>query len=176
MPEESPYANVVLIGFMGSGKTQTGRSLSERLGLRFTDTDALIETRAGKAIRRIFEEDGEEAFRVLERSVILEAAGETGQVIATGGGVPANPDNMVTLKRSGCVVWLQASPESVWERVREGQERPLLAVEDPQGRIRELLRIREPFYAQAHLAVDTSGKSVPEVAGEIIELLRAYHS
>jgi len=162
--------NLVLIGFMGSGKTETGRLLAGQLGLEFIDTDVLIEARAGKPIREIFRDEGEEAFRALERKIIGEVASRKGQVIATGGGVPVNPDNVAALGKTGYLVWLKACPEKIWERVCDNHDRPLLAVPNPLQRIRELLSSREPFYAQADFIVDTSYRTVESVAEEIIKM------
>lgn len=159
--------NLVLTGFMGTGKTSVGRLLAEELGLRFVDTDALVEERAGMSIRRIWETGGEEAFRRLERSVIQEVAAGADQVIASGGGAVLDAENRQHLFQSSWVVCLTASPEEILRRVRKSQNRPLLQERNPAERIRSLLAQREPVYAMADLVVETTGRSPKEVAAEV---------
>jgi len=169
--------NIVLIGFMGCGKTTIGRELRRLLGYPLADMDAIIEQRAGKPITRIFAEDGETAFRDLESGLLAELAGaeQPAQIIATGGGVVSRPENRVTLQRLGYVVWLIAPPNVIHSRTRHSNERPLLHGEDPITRISELLAQREPWYRQcAHLSVDTAGLSSREIATGILESARYF--
>jgi shikimate kinase len=159
--------NVALIGFMGSGKTSVGRALAEILGFEFVDTDELIETRAHKRISEIFENDGEDAFRQLEESVVAELANANRLVISTGGGLPTRQSNLDRLKTHALVACLWVSPEKVFERVRNQTHRPLLNVPDPLDRIRKLLEQRTPFYKQADVLISAEGRSVREVAQHV---------
>lgn len=163
--------NVVLVGFMGSGKSTVGRLLAERLGAEFIDTDRWIEEQAGCTISQIFERDGEPAFRRMEREAIDHVAADTGRVIATGGGCLNDPGNLDALRRCGVMVWLQASPETIWRRVGADPRRPMLRSSDPQGRIRQLLDQRHHLYAMADLYIPTDGCSAQQVADEIERLL-----
>ena len=124
--------NLALIGFMGTGKSSVGRMLAAQLRYEFVDTDELIEKRAGKSITRIFAEEGESAFRQMERDVVAEMHGWDRRVIATGGGLAANEENLRGLKQHALVVCLWASPELIWERVRKHSHRPLLKDPDQQ--------------------------------------------
>ncbi|KAB2641751.1 MAG: shikimate kinase [Verrucomicrobia bacterium] len=169
--------NIVLIGFMGCGKSTISRELRRLLGYPLVDMDAIIEQRAGKPISRIFEEDGEGVFRDMESGLLGELAGEQqpAQIIATGGGVVIRPENRAALPHLGYVVWLCAPPEVIVNRTRNSHERPLLHAEDPLTRISDLLSQREPWYRQcAHLSVDTAGLSSREIATGILESARYF--
>lgn len=171
--------NIVLIGFMGSGKSTVGRELHTILGYPLVDTDALIESRAGKPITRIFEDDGESAFRDLESGLLHELAEMTtaAHIIATGGGIVTRPENRECLKRLGYVVWLRAPVGVILHRTRRNHERPLLHTEDPAERIKTLLQQREPWYREsAHLQLDTTGLDSREIATGILESARYYFS
>jgi shikimate kinase len=160
--------NLALVGFMGTGKTSAGRLVAEQLHFEFVDTDELIQTRTGRTIADIFAQKGEPVFRELERDVVAELAGRIKAVISTGGGLPTNPDNLAALKSHALVVCLWASPEKIWERVRNQSHRPLLHDPDPQRKIRELLEIRAPFYRQADVLINTDLRSAREVAQQIV--------
>ncbi|HEV2438457.1 MAG TPA: 3-dehydroquinate synthase [bacterium] len=168
----APPFNVVLIGFMGTGKTAVGRRIAERLGLTFVDTDAIIETRAGRTIARIIAEDGESVFRRLEADAVAEAGASQGAVIATGGGVPLRSDNMRHLRRRGVIVALTASPRAILTRVGGGAERPLLGA-DPESAVPRLLAERDAAYRDADLLVDTSEASADEVADRVVAFVAA---
>lgn len=159
--------NVALIGFMGCGKSTVGQALARRLKFEFVDTDRLIEEQAGCSIAEIFARDGEPAFRVRERQVIEGLAARERLVIATGGGAGAQPDLLTHLKSHALVVWLWASPETIWERVRHQTHRPLLQVPDPPARIRELLAAREPVYRQADVLVNVEGRALRQIVAQI---------
>ena len=161
--------NLVLTGFMGTGKTTVGRILAERLGYDFVDTDAVIESRAGP-IHEIFERDGEAGFREMERAVARELAGRTGLVIATGGRMMLDPDCAACLEPGGDVVCLAADPETIIERVGDTGPRPLLDVADPLARVRELLAERAEGYGR-FAAVDTGGRGPGEVADAVLARL-----
>jgi shikimate kinase len=155
--------NVALIGFMGTGKTCAGRALAAQLGFDFVDTDHLIETRAGQSISLIFAQAGEAVFRAIEQHVVADLSRMDRAVMAAGGGLGANPDNLASLKQHALVACLWASPEVIWERVRGQSHRPLLQTPDPLSRIRELLAAREPVYRQADVLISTDFRSVKEV-------------
>ncbi len=160
--------NLALVGFMGTGKTSAGRLVAELLRFEFLDTDELIQHRTGRTIADIFAQNGEPAFRALERQIVGELAERTKTVISTGGGLPTNLENLAALKTHALVVCLWASPEKIWERVRNQSHRPLLHDPDPQKKIRELLEIRAPFYRQADVLINTDLRSFREVAQQIV--------
>jgi shikimate kinase len=163
--------NLVLVGFSASGKTTIGRILSRRLRLRFVDTDRYIEQSTGRTIPDIFREDGEEAFRQMERDAIVEIAGGRFQVISTGGGAFLSSENQEVLREGNLVVHLRVRPETVMERIKSShgaRPRPLLQVEDPLGRIREMMADRKPAYAQAHIALDVDDRTTYAVAADVV--------
>jgi len=153
---------------MGTGKTTVGRLVAETLRYEFLDTDEMIQQRTGRLITEIFAKDGEPVFRSLERQLVGELVARKRAVISTGGGLPCEPGNLETLKTSALVVCLWAAPEKIWERVRNQSHRPLLQHPDPLQRIRELLTVREPFYKQADVLVNTELRSVREVSQQIV--------
>jgi len=163
-----PAPNLVLIGFMGAGKTTVGRRLAARLHWDVVDCDDLIEARAGKRISAIFADEGEAAFRDLEAQVAASLGGYRHTVITTGGGIVERPANMALLHAAGRVIYLRARPESLYERVKGSAHRPLLQVADPLARIRELLARRAPRYEEADQIVDTDGLTVDEVVEAIL--------
>jgi len=167
MQPQRHLVNLALIGFMGTGKTSVGRALADHLHFEFLDTDELIQERAGRSINDIFAQDGEPAFRAMERAVVQELAARQKLVISTGGGLPTNAENLAALKEHALVVCLWSSPEKIWERVRNQSHRPLLHDPDPQKKIRELLAAREPFYKQADVLMNTELRSIREVAQQI---------
>ena len=160
--------NIALIGFMGAGKTSVGRLAAEQLHFDYLDTDDLIQSRTGRTITEIFSTDGEPACRKMESELVIELGARTNTVISTGGGLPVNPQNLLNLKKYALVVCLWASPEKIWERVKNQTHRPLLHDADPQKIIRELLAAREPFYRQADVLVNTGMRSVREVAQHVV--------
>lgn len=166
-------SNLVLTGFMGTGKTAAGRELARRLGRPFLDMDAEIEARAGRSIHDIFAREGEATFRRLEAALCRELAARQGLVIATGGGALAQQaaGNREILAASGYVVCLQASPDEIRRRVEGGDERPLLAGDAGQA-IQRLLAERAAAYGAIPLQVDTTGLGVDEVANRVLSLVR----
>jgi 3-dehydroquinate synthase len=146
---------LVLVGFMGSGKSTVGRLAAEATGLTFVDTDQEIERRTGRPIPAIFAEQGEEGFRQLEAAVVAEVAARSGQVVATGGGAVLREENLALLRRAGLVVAVTAQTDVLWNRIGAA-DRPLLAVERPRERFEELLRLRAPLYALADVVLDTT--------------------
>jgi shikimate kinase len=168
--------NLALIGFMGTGKTSVGRLVAEQLHFQYLDTDETIQLLTNRSIADIFTKDGEPAFRALEKNLVEELAIHTKTVISTGGGLPAHSANLESLKAHALVVCLWASPEKIWERVKNQTHRPLLHDADPQKKIRELLAAREPFYRQADVLVNTDIRSVREVVQQVVHQFRLESS
>lgn len=163
--------NLVLIGFMGTGKTEAGRLLAGELNRRMVDTDQLIEQREGMSIGDIFKKYGEPYFRGREQELICELAAQRGLVIATGGGIVLNGENVRILRDSGYLVWLDAEVGEVATRLAGDTTRPLLAGQD-ESDIAELYEQRQPLYgAAAHVRVSTTRKTPLAVVGEIIRVL-----
>ena len=164
--------NVVLVGFMGAGKSTVGRLLARRLGLCFVETDDMITAREGQSIPEIFAARGELHFRALEASVLDALGDKHGHVIATGGGFPCRPGVMERLKALGTVVWLAAEFDALYERASRVGGRPMLA-----GRTREeaaaLYAVRKASYSQAHVAVDATRLGADTVVSRILRDLRA---
>ena len=165
--------NIVLVGFMGTGKTTVGRLLTKKTGMPLVDMDTLIEERAGKPIAAIFAEDGEPHFRKLEREMVRELSAKEGQIISTGGGVVLNPENMADFEQTGLVVCLLASAETVLERVKHDTARPLLAG-DKERKIVQLLETRKPLYEAIAHKIDTNGRPSPEPTA--VEIIALYES
>jgi shikimate kinase len=165
--------NIVLFGFMGAGKTAAGKEVARRLGMKFVDMDDVIEEKEGCSISDIFAEKGEPYFREVESAVARSLSRKERLVIATGGGVVLDRTNVDSLQRSGTGIWLQASPETVYERVKHESHRPLLMTDNPLKKIRSLLRYREPFYRKVNHRIDTSVLTVAGVAEEIIALVES---
>jgi shikimate kinase len=165
--------NLVLVGFMGSGKSSVGQRCAEKLHMNFVDTDALIEQRTGKSIPEIFRADGEPHFRALEKEVARELGAKSDHVIASGGGMICDDENARALRANGVVILLWADVETMLQRTSNAKNRPLLEGGEPRERIEKLLAQREPLYRKnSDHVVDTTGKSVKEVVNEVIELYR----
>jgi shikimate kinase len=149
---------------MGAGKSVVGKALAARLSVEFADTDALVVDSAGIPLPAIWEEFGEKHFRTLERAAVEMAAALRTAVVATGGGVVLHETNVTTMRRSGSVVWLDASPEKLASRIGIVEGRPLLANSDRLERLVQLTEVRRPLYkAAAHHRVDTENMTVSEV-------------
>lgn len=160
--------NVVLVGYMGCGKSTVGQALAEKTGRTFLDTDAAIEEAEDCSIREIFESEGEEAFRRMETDLLRRLADTAvNTVIATGGGIVLREENRKLLTKTGKVIWLSASPETTMERVKSDSARPLLdsaSVQELDDKIRSMLTSRGPAYSAASgCKIDTDGKSVEEI-------------
>jgi shikimate kinase len=153
---------------MGTGKSSAGRLAAELLQFEFVDTDELIETQCGLSIEEIFQQQGEPAFRQLEKDVVRNLALRQKTVIATGGGLITDPANLASLKTHALVVCLWATPETIWERVQTQTHRPLLQTADPLGKIRELFARRDPLYRQADVLINTGQRSPKEVAHQVL--------
>lgn len=162
--------NLILIGFMGAGKTSVGECYASEYGLPIIDTDQRIEAAAGMAISQIFATKGEEAFRKLETEVLGDLLAHTdGSIISVGGGLPLREENQAILKKLGCVVYLDVSPKTVMERIgSDVSDRPMLQGNDVEERICGLLDARRPVYLKAsHVIVDVNGREVKEIVEEI---------
>lgn len=164
--------NIILTGFMGTGKTAVGRELSRLLNMRLVDVDFEIEESREMKITDIFKNFGEPFFRDIETEMIRKLARVENTVISTGGGAVLREENMEALRETGVVFCLYADPETIIARTRSSNDRPLLAVEDPLAKIKELLLTRMPFYEKAGIMIDTNGKTPLEVAEEIAGIIR----
>jgi len=162
--------NVLIVGFMGAGKSVCGRLLARRVGRCFVETDDMIVARDGRAIPEIFRQSGEETFRRLEGEVLEALALKSGDVIATGGGLPCRDDRMEVLRALGTVVWLRGDLPELLARARRLGGRPMLE-RSPED-IETLYRAREPYYARAHVTVDTAGLGVDQVVARVLAALR----
>jgi len=161
--------SLVLIGLPGCGKSTVGRSLARRLDLPFADTDQLIEQRIGCSIREFFEREGEARFRDIEQEVLESLAQAQARVLATGGGAVLRPANRQALRAAGKVIYLRASADELWRRLRHDTQRPLLQVSDPQARLRQLYADRDPLYREtADFVIDTGRPSVPTLVNMIL--------
>ena len=165
--------NIILIGFMGSGKSTIGVKLSYRLHITLEDTDKWIERKEGRSISDIFAKDGEDYFRRVETNCIRSLMKESSyHVISTGGGMPVQKENGLLLKELGYVIYLKATPKTIGERLTNDTTRPLLQCENPQEKIRKLLSEREPYYRNAaDSIISVDGKDTDLIVSEIIRVL-----
>lgn len=160
---------VSLVGLPGSGKSTIGRQLARRLGLPFFDSDAVIEQHIGCPIRVFFEQQGEDRFRDIESEVIASLAEGEAKVLSTGGGSVLRAENRQVLHARTLVVYLRSSPDEVFRRVRHDRNRPLLQVDDPLQKLRDLHAQRDPLYAEtAHFTIDTGRPSVSTLVNMIV--------
>jgi shikimate kinase len=170
---KTPVQNIALIGFMAVGKSAIGRNLARKLRRRFVDIDRLIEKAEGLKVREIFAQKGEPYFRQLEKQTLAEVLQREGQVIATGGGIVMDADNLSMLRERALLIGLTASVDVLLARAGNGSKRPLLKGSDRRKRVEELLRQREARYAEAHVVVDTNDLTAEQVVEEIIRALEA---
>lgn len=162
--------NIVITGFMGTGKTSVGKEVARRLGWEFVDMDTLLEERLGMTIADVFASHGEAFFREQERALCRELADRGRLVIATGGGTLIPEDNRQALGDNGLLICLRCEVEEILHRLEGAQDRPLLYVEDRRGRIGELLAQRREAYDKIPYQIDTMGLTVEEVADRVIAL------
>jgi shikimate kinase len=167
--------NLVLVGFMGSGKTSAGKIAAQRLGMKFVDMDEVIERRHNQTISRIFETKGEAFFRRHERELVRELISADGQVIATGGGIVLNPNNLRDFGRTGVVICCWVDANVAHERTKDAKHRPLLEDgADRRASIEALLRQREALYKVIPLQIDTSAMTVEQQADEIVRIYQQH--
>lgn len=161
---------IALVGLPGSGKSTVGRHLARRLQLPFADSDQVIEARLGCSIRQYFEQEGEERFRDLEADVIDALTRDPRRgVLSTGGGSVLRPENRSHLRDRSRVIYLKSSPEELFRRLRHDRNRPLLRVDDPLARLRDLHAIRDPLYREiAHFTIETGRPSVAMLVNMIV--------
>jgi shikimate kinase len=153
---------------MGTGKSAVGKLLAKKTGFAFVDLDKLIEKSAGLKISEIFGQYGEVYFRNLEKQAVNSLITMDKTVVATGGGVVLDPQNMAVMEEAGIVIALDADVETLWKRLKSSRNRPMLKAADPRRRMEELYHKRHPFYSQARYIVNTSGKTIEDVAEEIM--------
>jgi len=166
--------NIVLTGFMGTGKTEVGKELARLLDVPLIDIDSNIEKSEQMTINDIFKQRGEIKFREIETRMIRKISQRENIVISTGGGAVMKDENMEALRRNGIVICLMASPETILLRISNNSDRPLLQGENPLRKIEELLHIRQPFYDKADIIIDTENRTPLQIAEEIIERIRNY--
>jgi shikimate kinase len=167
-------APIFLVGFMASGKTSVGKLLAARLGWTFVDLDELVVAAAGATIPEIFAREGEPGFRRRETGAVRDAAARRRTVIATGGGAACRPENLQAMLGAGRVIALAVSAEEAVRRAGGASGRPLLdGKADPVAAARELLAARAPFYARAHVRVETDGRTPDEIARAVLRDLGA---
>jgi shikimate kinase len=161
--------NIVLTGFMGTGKTAIAKELATLLRRKLIDVDTEIEKSEDMSINEIFRQFGEPRFREIETAMVRKIARRKNVIISTGGGVVLRHENMDALRESGIIICLTASPETILKRTSMNSGRPLLQVPNPLKKIRELLDFRNPFYAKADIMINTEDKTPLQIAEEIIE-------
>lgn len=168
--------NLILIGFMGAGKTTVGRLLAKEKNMKFVDTDDRIAEEQGKTIPDIFAEYGESYFRDLETDLLRRMQNDTeGAVVSVGGGMPVREENRELLRRLGCVIYLSAAKQTILGRVQSDGSRPMLNGDDLEKRVDTLMKAREHLYKQAaHLDIRTDGRNVYQVLQIIDQETRRY--
>ncbi|MBM3853487.1 MAG: shikimate kinase [Verrucomicrobia bacterium] len=164
--------NLYLVGFMGTGKTTVGRAVAHRLRFHALDSDHEIERQQGKTIPEIFAQDGEPAFRALEREFIERGHPDQRTLVACGGGLVIQPGMLARLQSRGLVICLHASLATILARTSRHRNRPLLDVADPEERLRTLYAVREPIYKQAGTVILTDGRPLPEIVAHVIRVWR----
>jgi shikimate kinase len=167
--------NIILVGFMGAGKSVCGRMLARRLGRCFIETDDMIVASEGRSIPEMFREAGEARFRQLEADTLESLKLKSGEVIATGGGLPCREGRMERLRELGTVVWLDGDVRELHERASRIGNRPMLDGRS-MAEVEELYRARQPYYRRAHITVDTTGLGADQVVARILRALRERHA
>jgi shikimate kinase len=162
--------NIYLVGFMGSGKSTVGKILAEKLNMNFIDIDKLIEEKEGMKIKDIFEQKGESYFRELERKQIEAIVNQEGVIVSTGGGLGANLDNMNLMKKNGDVIWLDVSLNTVLDRLKNDQDRPLL--KQPTEKIKQLFEERKNVYRLANIRINADKKTPSQIVEEILTKIK----
>jgi shikimate kinase len=173
---------IFLTGFVGSGKSTIGPILANTIGYSFVDLDLFIEQKKKRRIGDIFKEEGEKAFREMERAFLKEVAGTPRSVISLGGGTITDQDSLNLVKESGVLVYLKADPEYIYKRLRTKSDRPMLRTADGdlmdaeqlQLRIDELMMKRKGYYEQAHVIIHTDDKKIGNTIDELVKMLRHH--
>jgi len=165
------HKNIFLVGFMGAGKSTVGKILADKIGYGYYDADKFIEEQAGTTITQIFAEHGEPYFRDLESESLEILAKKEKLIVATGGGVVQRDRNWDAMKANGITIYLKASVETIWERIKNDTSRPLLQVDNPVETATELLNKRTPMYERADIILNTDTLSLQQVADEIFDRL-----
>lgn len=160
--------NIILVGFMGTGKTSVANALARMTNMKLIEMDALIEETAGKPITQIFAEEGEPAFRKIEHDLAANLSSPKASIISTGGGIVLNPDNIRLLSEGGLVVCLQASVDEILRRVENDTDRPLLHTDDRRGKVLSLLSQRQELYNKIPFQIHTDGRSIENIAQTIL--------
>jgi shikimate kinase len=166
--------NIILTGFMGTGKTAVGKELATILDMRLIDVDTEIEKSEKTTINEIFQKFGEPRFREIETGMIKKISQQKNVVISTGGGAVLKQENMDMLRKTGVIICLMATPETILNRTSNSNDRPLLKVENPFEKITELLNFRRPFYEKADILINTENKTPLQIAEEIIEKIKNF--
>ena len=182
MNEPSRSSVIYLTGFMGSGKSTIGPILANTIGYSFVDLDLLIEQREKRKIGNIFKEDGEDKFREMERTFLMEVSQSPRSVISLGGGTIIDQVSLDLVKKTGVLIYLKAEPEYIYKRLRTKSDRPMLRTPEGdlmdadqlQGRIEELLSKREGYYQQAHIVIHTDDKKIGNTIDELVRQLRHH--
>ncbi|HVS52257.1 MAG TPA: shikimate kinase [Opitutaceae bacterium] len=164
--------NLYLVGFMGTGKTTVGRAVAHKLGFALLDSDHEIERLRGRTIPEIFAQEGEPAFRVMEREFVERGHPAERTVVSCGGGLVVQPGMLELLKTKGVVVCLHASIETILERTARHQHRPLLVTENPEERIRTLFAQREPVYKRSGTVILTDSRPLPDIVAHVLRAWR----
>jgi len=163
--------NIILTGFMGTGKTAVGKELARLLDRKLIDVDTEIEKAEGMNINEIFKQLGEQRFREMEADMIKSVTRNRNVIISTGGGAVLKQENMDALREYGLIICLTASPETILQRTGNNSDRPLLQVNNPLEKINQLLQLRRPYYEKADVIIDTENKNPLQIAEEIIEIM-----
>ena len=163
--------NIVLVGFMGTGKTEVSKILAQRLKKQRLCLDDMIEWKEGKPISKIFDEDGEEYFRKVESEMVASVSKDKGFVIDAGGGTIINPANLKRLKETGVIFCLEADADTILKRTKGYAHRPLLNTDNPKLKIEQLLKARRPYYEKSDYIIDTASISPDEAADKIISIM-----
>ena len=164
--------NIILTGFMGTGKTAVGKELSRLLAMTLIDVDTEVEKSQKMTINEIFKEFGEQRFREIETGMIKTVSENRKVIISTGGGAVLKQENMDILRENGIIVCLTATPDTILQRTSNNSDRPLLQVENPFKKINDLLQARKPYYEKADIMIDTEDKTPLQIAEEIIEKVK----
>jgi shikimate kinase len=167
---------IALVGLMGSGKSVIGRRLAKHLGLQFADSDQLVTQMAGVSIADIFDLDGEAKFRDMEFRAIQSQLKQLPHVLATGGGAFCEPSTAAMLRENAIVIWLQASPDTLLERIGDTNSRPLLQTGPPRRILQQLQAARTPYYRKAHIHLNTDGLTLPKSLAALVSALDSFRA